>query len=181
MESCCHTCTVPVPDWYSRGTGNGAVTGFCPNTSLKQCNGFFNTDAVDLLPGTTDTDDAVFDVSESNFTHFQPRGLKAHVTETSMAITFQTERALGVDDIDFQGTNYKLDDFNTPLSAFAWWAEHALSMFEIGELSPSGQDVTLTTNTIATNALTYRTIYTMIGYAVRGGGKSTGHGSAIVP
>lgn len=181
MESCCHTCTVPVPTWYSRGNGNGDLTGICPDASLKQCNGVWNADAVDLLPGTTDTIDALFDTGNSNFKHFQPRGMKANVTETTMAITHEVERAIGMSVIDYLGTNYKLDDFNTPLSAFSWWAQKSISLIELGTLDNNGPDVTVTLNTIAVNLLTYRTILTMIGYAVRGGGAAKGGGSAIVP
>lgn len=173
----CASCKPARPAWV--GTrGNGSIVGVCPATSLEQCNGVFTSDTVGINAGAP-TLPITFDVSTSNFERFRPQGIRFHVTDLAGLIHEDLERDVGFTNIQFQGTNYKLDANTTALSAFSIYGFHALSLIELGDLVPGGQDVTVTLNLIATgSASTYQCQGIMYGWAVRGGGTA---GSAIVP
>ena len=173
----CQSCKPARPAWVNT-RGNGSIVGVCPATSLEQCNGVFTSDTVDInaaapaLPIT-------FDVSTSNFERFRPAGIRFHVTDNAGVLHEQLERDIAFVNIQFQGTNYKLDANETAASAFSIYGFHALSLIELGDLVPGGQDVTVAMTLLAAaSASTYRVQGIMYGWAVRGGGTA---GSAIVP
>lgn len=171
MQQChtCAQCKIPPPDWLGP-VGNGTVLGVCGVDALKQCNGIFSSNTVDLLiAGPTGT--LTFDVSASNFSIFRPRGLRFHVVDILGVNNDEIDRAVAFTALDYQGTNYKLDGNLTPLSSFSLWADHALSIVELGDLVPGGQDVTVDVSLYsATFVGTLRVMALMYGWARRGQG-----------
>jgi len=175
--SCNGSCKPSRPAWVNE-RGNGSIVGVCPASSLEQCNGVFTSNTITINAGAP-TLPIVFDVSTSNFERFRPRGIRFHVTDNDGLLHEDLERDVGFSGIQFQGTNYKLDANTTALSAFSIYGYHALSLIELGDLVPGGQDVSVACQLIALGSATdYLVQGIMYGWAVRGGGSA---GSAIVP
>lgn len=176
----CEACSFKPPGWYKPRGGNGAVLGVCDAGSLAQCNGVFTTNTGTLTtaaPAVTIT----FTVGTSNFSKFFPRGMRFSTAIDDASVNDSIDRNVGFTGLRFQGTNYKLDANNTTTSAFALTSYHALSLVEIGELEPGGQNVFVDLSLIATGLDPARGFFTqaiMYGWSIRGGGAAS---SAVVP
>jgi len=177
----CSCGPIKPPAWHRAGA-SGAL-GVCPAGSLSQCGAIFTSNTASLTaaaPASTLT----FTVDTSFFTVFRPAGLRFHVNQDDGLNNEEVDRTVAFTGINYQGINYKLDENNTPVSAFSLYGEHALSLIELGDLISGAQNVTIGIALLATALDAARTLSVsalMYGWSKRGAGGAAITGSAIVP
>ena len=150
-------CSVEPPAWFRDGDAMGCGPG-----SMRQCNAVF---ASSVAVGMAAAGTLTFDCSASNFQRFKAGGI--HFFAANLADTDSDHtRGFTATALTFAGTNYLGGTGALNLAFYGVNQAQALSVVDLPELTPGGQDVTMTVQNV--NSATNLTLYAwMFGFALR--------------